>query len=65
MLGLELLAAATALMLASRRAPIMLTLGLSRVAAVAMAGEEDAARDTVWLRGLEGAPKARALRLSG
>lgn len=53
-LGLELLAATTALMLARRRAPIMLTLGLFLIAAVAMAGAEDAARDTVRLVGWSG-----------
>jgi Family of unknown function (DUF6518) len=53
-LGLELLAATTALMLSRRRAPIMLTLGLFLIAAVAMAGAEDAARDTVRLVGWRG-----------
>jgi Family of unknown function (DUF6518) len=53
-LSLELLAATTALMLSRRRAPIMLTLGLFLVAAVAMAGAEDAARDTVRLVGWSG-----------
>ena len=53
-LGLELLAATVALMLSRRRAPIMLTLGLFVVAAVAMAGAEDAARDTVRLVGWQG-----------
>jgi Family of unknown function (DUF6518) len=53
-LGLELLAATTALMLSRRRAPIMLTLSLFVVAAVAMAGAEDAARDTVRLVGWRG-----------
>ena len=53
-LGLELLAATTALVLARRRAPIMLTLGLFLVAAVAMAAAEDAARDTVRLVGWRG-----------
>ena len=53
-LGLELFAATTALMLARRRAPIMLTLGLFLVATVAMAGAEDAARDTVRLVGWRG-----------
>ena len=53
-LGLELLAATTALMLSRRRTPIMLTLGLFLVAAVAMAGAEDAARDTVRLVGWAG-----------
>lgn len=53
-LGLELLAATTALMLSRRRAPIMLTLSLFVVAAVAMAGAEDAARDTVRLVGWQG-----------
>jgi hypothetical protein len=46
-LGLELLAAMTALLLSRRRAPIMLTIGLFLVAALAVAGIEDAARDTV------------------
>jgi hypothetical protein len=53
-LGIELLAATTALMLSRRRAPIMLTLSLFIVAAVAMAGAEDAARDTVRLVGWRG-----------
>jgi len=53
-LGVELLAATTALMLSRRRAPIMLTLSLFLVAAVAMAGAEDAARDTVRLVGWKG-----------
>jgi hypothetical protein len=53
-LGVELLAATTALMLSRRRAPIMLTLSLFIVAAVAMAGAEDAARDTVRLVGWRG-----------
>ena len=53
-LGVELLAATTALMLSRRRAPIMLTLSLFLVAAVAMAGAEDAARDTVRLVGWRG-----------
>ena len=53
-LGVELLAATTALMLSRRRAPIMLTLSLFVVAAVAMAGAEDAARDTVRLVGWRG-----------
>lgn len=53
-LGLELAAATTALMLSRRRAPIMLTLSLFVVAAVAMAGAEDAARDTVRLVGWSG-----------
>jgi hypothetical protein len=53
-LSLELLAATTALMLSRRRAPIMLTLGLFLIAAVAMAGAEDAARDTVRLVGWKG-----------
>ena len=53
-LGLELVAATTALLLARRRAPIMLSLGLFLVAAVAMAGAEDAARDTVRLVGWSG-----------
>ena len=53
-LSLELVAAATALMLAWRRTPIMLTLGLFVIAAVAMAGAEDAARDTVRLVGWRG-----------
>jgi hypothetical protein len=53
-LGLELLAATTALVLSRRRAPIMLTLSLFLVAAVAMAGAEDAARDTVRLVGWRG-----------
>jgi Family of unknown function (DUF6518) len=53
-LGLELLAAMTALMLSRRRAPIMLTVGLFLVAAVAVAGIEDAARDTVRLVGWSG-----------
>ena len=53
-LGLELLAAAAALTLAWRRVPIMLTLGLFVIAAVAMAGAEDAARDTVRLVGWSG-----------
>ena len=53
-LGLELIAATTALLLARRRAPIMLTLGLFVVAALAMAGAEDAARDTVRLVGWSG-----------
>jgi Family of unknown function (DUF6518) len=53
-LGLELLAATTALLLARRRAPLMLSLGLFLVAAVAMAGAEDAARDTVRLVGWSG-----------
>jgi Family of unknown function (DUF6518) len=53
-LGLELLAAAAALTLAWRRVPIMLTLGLFVSAAVAMAGAEDAARDTVRLVGWSG-----------
>jgi hypothetical protein len=53
-LGLELLAATTALMLSRRRAPIILTLGLFLVAAAAMAGAEDAARDTVRLVGWSG-----------
>jgi Family of unknown function (DUF6518) len=53
-LGLELLAATTALMLSRRRAPIILTLSLFLVAAMAMAGAEDAARDTVRLVGWRG-----------
>lgn len=53
-LGVELLAATTALMLSRRRAPIMLTLGLFLVAALAMAGAEDAVRDTVRLVGWRG-----------
>jgi hypothetical protein len=53
-LGLELLAATTVLMLSRRRAPILLTLGLFLVAAVAMAGAENAARDTVRLVGWRG-----------
>ena len=53
-LGLELIAAMTALMLSRRRAPIMLTLGLFLVAAVTVAGIEDAARDTVRLVGWSG-----------
>jgi hypothetical protein len=53
-LGLELLAATTALTVSRRRAPIMLTLSLFLVAAVAMAGAEDAARDTVRLVGWRG-----------
>ena len=53
-LALELFAATTALLLARRRAPMMLTLGLFIVAAVAMAGAEDAARDTVRLVGWSG-----------
>jgi uncharacterized protein DUF6518 len=53
-LGVELLAATTALMLSRRRAPIMITLSLFIVAAVAMAGAEDAARDTVRLVGWRG-----------
>ena len=46
-LMLELFAAATALMLSRRRAPIALTLALFLVAAVTVAGVEDAARDTL------------------
>jgi Family of unknown function (DUF6518) len=53
-LGLELLAATTALMLSRRRAPIILTLGLFLIAAVAMAGAKDAARDTARLVGWRG-----------
>jgi hypothetical protein len=53
-LGLELIAAMTALMLSRRRAPIMLTLGLFLVAAITVAGVEDAARDTVRLVGWSG-----------
>jgi hypothetical protein len=53
-LGVELFAATTALVLARRRAPVMLTLGLFLVATVAMAGAEDAARDTVRLVGWRG-----------
>jgi hypothetical protein len=53
-LGLELLAATTALMMSRRRAPIILTLALFLVAAAAMAGAEDAARDTVRLVGWSG-----------
>lgn len=53
-LGVELLAATTALMLSRRRAPIMLTLSLFLVAALAMAGAEDAVRDTVRLVGWRG-----------
>jgi hypothetical protein len=53
-LSLELLAAAAALTLARRRAPLMLTLGFFLIAAVAMAGAEDAARDTVRLVGWSG-----------
>lgn len=53
-LGLELLAATTALVLSRRRAPFMLTLSLFLVAAVALAGAEDAARDTVRLVGWRG-----------
>jgi hypothetical protein len=53
-LGVELLAATTALMVSRRRAPILLTLSLFLVAAVAMAGAEDAARDTVRLVGWRG-----------
>ncbi len=52
--ALELIAAMTALMLSRRRAPIMLTLGLFLVAAVTVAGIEDAARDTVRLVGWRG-----------
>jgi Family of unknown function (DUF6518) len=53
-LGLELVAAMTALMLSRRRAPIALTLGLFLVAAMTVAGVEDAARDTVRLVGWSG-----------
>jgi Family of unknown function (DUF6518) len=53
-LGLELLAAMTALMLSRRRAPLILTLGLFVLAAVTFAGVEDAARDTVRLVGWSG-----------
>jgi hypothetical protein len=53
-LGLELLAATTALMLSRRRAPLILTFGLFLIAAVAMAGAEEAARHTVRLAGWAG-----------
>ncbi len=53
-LTLELLAALTALLLARRRTPVLLTLALSLVAAVAIAGIEDAARDTARLVGWKG-----------
>lgn len=53
-LGFELLAAIAALTLSRRRAPITLTLALFVIAAVTVAGIEDAARDTVRLVGWRG-----------
>jgi hypothetical protein len=53
-LTLELLAAGSALMLARRRTPLVLTLALSLVAAVAIAGVEDVARDTIRMVGWNG-----------
>lgn len=50
----ELGAALAALALSRRRAPLTLTLGLFLVAAVVVAGVEDAARDTVRLVGWSG-----------
>ena len=53
-LALELLAALTALLLARRRTPIVLTLALFLVAAVGIAGVEHAARDTIRMVGWNG-----------
>jgi hypothetical protein len=53
-LALELLAALTALLLAGRRTPVVLTLALFLVAAVGIAGVEHAARDTIRMVGWNG-----------
>ena len=53
-LALELGAALTALLLARRRTPVVLTLALFLVAAVAIAGIEEAARDTIRMVGWNG-----------
>jgi hypothetical protein len=53
-LALELLAAVTALLLARRRTPVVLTLALFLVAAVGIAGVAHAARDTIRMVGWNG-----------